>query len=107
MSAPENAPVPPSAAASWRPPSSADAGVRIVVPARDIARGTTISQADLATITMDGDPLSGTVTSANDLVGMQTRRVLHAGESVRIEVPPLDVVTFELIADGPVFEVKK
>jgi flagella basal body P-ring formation protein FlgA len=66
-------------------PVFADAGVRIVVPARDIARGATISQADLATKTVDGNVLSGTVTSVNDIVGMQTRRVLHAGESVRLE----------------------
>jgi flagella basal body P-ring formation protein FlgA len=66
-------------------PAFADAGVRIVVPARDIPRGTTISQADLATKTVDGNVLSGTATSVNDIVGMQTRRVLHAGESVRLE----------------------
>jgi flagella basal body P-ring formation protein FlgA len=66
-------------------PAFADTGVRIVVPARDIARGTMISQADLTTKTTDGTVLSGTVTSANDLVGMQTRRMLHAGESVRLE----------------------
>jgi flagellar basal body P-ring formation protein FlgA len=66
-------------------PAFADAGVRIVVPARDIARGATISQADLATKTVDGNVLSGTATSVNDIVGMQTRRVLHAGESVRLE----------------------
>ena len=77
-------------------PAFADAGVRIVVPARDIARGTTISQADLATKTMDGDPLSGTVTSANDLIGMQTRRVLHAGESIRTD----DVRRPTLVAKG-------
>ena len=66
-------------------PALADAGVRMVVPARDIARGTTISPADLASKTADGNVQSGTVTSASDLVGMQTRRVLHAGESVRLE----------------------
>ncbi|HEY0281435.1 MAG TPA: flagellar basal body P-ring formation chaperone FlgA [Rhizomicrobium sp.] len=77
-------------------PALADAGVRIVVPARDIARGTTISQADLTFKTMDGNPLSGTVTSADDLVGMQTRRLLHAGESVRIE----DVRRPTLVAKG-------
>jgi len=66
-------------------PAFADAGVRIVVPARDIARGATISQADLATKTVDGNVLSGTATSVNDIVGMQSRRVLHAGESVRLE----------------------
>jgi flagella basal body P-ring formation protein FlgA len=86
-------------------PAFADAGVRIVVPARDIARGTTISETDLATKTADGNVLSGTVTSANDLVGMQTRRMLHAGESVRIE----DVRRPTLVAKGStvtmIFEV--
>jgi flagella basal body P-ring formation protein FlgA len=77
-------------------PAFADAGVRIVVPARDIARGTTISQEDLATKTVDGNVLSGTVTSANDIVGMQTRRLLHAGESVRLE----DVRRPTLVAKG-------
>jgi flagella basal body P-ring formation protein FlgA len=66
-------------------PAFASAGVRIVVPTRDIARGTTISQADLTTKTVDDNVLSGTVTSANDIVGMETRRVLHAGESVRLD----------------------
>ena len=45
-------------------PAFANAGVRIVVPTRDIARGTTISQADLTTKTVDDNMLSGTVTSA-------------------------------------------
>jgi flagella basal body P-ring formation protein FlgA len=77
-------------------PALADAGVRIVVPARDIARGTTISPADLASKTANGNVQSGTVTSASDLVGMQTRRVLHAGESVRLE----DVRRPTLVAKG-------
>jgi flagella basal body P-ring formation protein FlgA len=77
-------------------PAFADAGVRIVVPARDIARGTTILEADLATKTVDGNLPSGIVTSPSDLVGMQTRRVLHAGESVRIE----DVRRPTLVAKG-------
>ena len=75
-------------------PAFAD-GVR-VVPARDIARGTTISETDLTTKTMDANVLSGIVTSANDLVGMQTRRMLHAGESVRLE----DVRRPTLVAKG-------
>ncbi len=77
-------------------PAFAGAGVRIVVPTHDIARGTTISQADLDTKTVDGNLLSGTVTSANDIIGMQTRRMLHAGESVRIE----DVRRATLVAKG-------
>jgi hypothetical protein len=31
----------------------------------------------------------------------------NTGESVRVNVPPLDVVTIELITDQPVFEVKQ
>jgi flagella basal body P-ring formation protein FlgA len=66
-------------------PAFALAGVRVVVPSHDIARGTTISESDLAYKTVDDNVMSGTVSSMNDLVGMATRRVLHAGESVRLE----------------------
>ena len=66
-------------------PAFALAGVRIVVPVHDIARGATITQMDLATKTIDDNMPPGTVTSVNDLVGMQTRRMLHAGESVRLD----------------------
>lgn len=65
-------------------PAFARADVRIVVPARDIARGETISESDL---TFANAPAQGlmpnTTTSMDSLVGMQTRRVLRAGESVR------------------------
>jgi len=67
-------------------PALADTGVRIVVPARDIARGETISESDLSYVFVAaGNVMSGTATSADSLVGMQTRRVLHAGESVRTD----------------------
>ncbi|MGC9953782.1 MAG: flagellar basal body P-ring formation chaperone FlgA [Rhizomicrobium sp.] len=66
-------------------PAFADAGVRIVVPSHDIARGATILEVDLAYKTVGDNVMSGIVSSMNDLVGMETRRVLHAGESVRIE----------------------
>ena len=66
-------------------PALASGGLRVVVPSRDIARGATIQSADL-TFQMVGDNvLSGTVASMDDLIGMQARRVLHAGESVRVE----------------------
>jgi flagella basal body P-ring formation protein FlgA len=59
-------------------------GIRIVVPAHAIARGDTISDSDLAYQTVDAASVqSGVVTSMNDLDGMQTRRVLRAGEPVR------------------------
>lgn len=66
-------------------PAFAHAGVRIVVPTHDIARGTTIAETDITYATINDNIPSGTVTSVSDLVGMQTRRVLHAGESVRLD----------------------
>src|SRR3984885_6967878 len=65
-------------------PAFADTGVRIVVPARDIARGDTIAESDLAYVFVEpSNVMSGTATSMDALIGMQTRRVLRAGESVR------------------------
>ncbi|MGA7713561.1 MAG: flagellar basal body P-ring formation chaperone FlgA [Rhizomicrobium sp.] len=66
-------------------PAFAETGVRIVVPAHDIARGTVITSSDLAYQTVGDNIMSGTVTSFSDLVGLETRRVLHMGESVRLE----------------------
>ena len=71
-------------------------GVRIVVPSHDIARGETIAQTDLAYKTVSDTVMSGTVSSMDDLIGMATRRVLHAGESVRLE----DVRRPTLVAKG-------
>jgi flagella basal body P-ring formation protein FlgA len=71
--------------------------VRIVVPAHAIARGETITDADLvyasvpATLTQPG-----IVTSMNDLEGMEARRVLRPGEAVR----PDDVRKPILVAKG-------
>ncbi len=39
-------------------------------------------------------------------VNWMTDREIAAGEAVRTEVPPLDVVVLELLLSGPVFEVK-
>jgi flagellar basal body P-ring formation protein FlgA len=65
-------------------PAFADTGLRIVVPARDIARGDTISDSDLSYVFVDPNSvMSGTATTMDALIGMQTRRVLRAGESVR------------------------
>ncbi|HEY5347553.1 MAG TPA: flagellar basal body P-ring formation chaperone FlgA [Rhizomicrobium sp.] len=65
-------------------PALADTGVRIVVPAHDIARGQTISESDLAYETIaTSNFMSGMVTSMNALSGMETRRTLRTGESVR------------------------
>jgi flagella basal body P-ring formation protein FlgA len=58
--------------------------IRIVVPAHAIARGDTISDSDLTYRMVDATSVQGgVVTSMNDLDGMQTRRVLRAGEAVR------------------------
>jgi len=60
-------------------------GVRVVVPGHDIARGTTIGEADLVYATAPGDVMGGTATQMSDLVGMQARRTLRAGETLRLE----------------------
>jgi flagella basal body P-ring formation protein FlgA len=62
-------------------PAMADS-LRVVVPAHDIPRGVTIQDSDLA-YQMVPTAQSGTVLSMNDLVGMEARRFLHAGETVR------------------------
>jgi flagella basal body P-ring formation protein FlgA len=65
-------------------PAFSATGMRIVVPARDIGRGETIAESDLSyQIVAPESVLSNTATSMDGLVGMQTRRVLHQGESVR------------------------
>jgi flagella basal body P-ring formation protein FlgA len=63
-------------------PALADtSAVRIVVPARDIARGEVIADSDLTFGTVPGSALmSGTLTSMAAVAGMETRRVLRAGE---------------------------
>ena len=60
-------------------------GVRVVVPGHDIARGTTLAESDLAYATVVNDVMGGTATTMNDLVGMQARRTLRAGETLRLE----------------------
>jgi flagella basal body P-ring formation protein FlgA len=66
---------------------SAFAGtVRIVVPAHDIARGETIGESDLTFSTVDGSALmSGVPTRIDEIKGMQTRRMLSAGQPFRAE----------------------
>jgi flagellar basal body P-ring formation protein FlgA len=67
-------------------PAAADTGVRIVVPARDIARGETISERDLTFATVPGSALmTGTVTSITEAKDMEARRMLHAGEAMRAD----------------------
>jgi len=76
-------------------PALAD-GARIVVPARDIARGETISDSDLTWQAVSPDQAASAVTAMGDLVGMQARRYLRAGEAVRAD----DVKKPVLVAKG-------
>ena len=88
---------------------SAFAGtVRIVVPSHDIARGETISEGDLAFTTVDGSALmSGVPTKIEEVKGMQTRRMLVAGQPFRAEdvrrpivVTKGQTVTMQFLAPG-------
>jgi flagella basal body P-ring formation protein FlgA len=82
-------------------------GVRIVVPARDIARGETIGESDLSYVFVaPANVPANTTTQMDALVGMQSRRVLRAGESVRnddVRRPILVVkgTTVTMIFDAP------
>lgn len=67
-------------------PAFADTGMRVVVPNHDIARGATITDADLVYGTVPAtNVFSGIVTTMDELSGMETRRMLHAGEIVRVD----------------------
>ena len=58
----------------------------IAVPARDIARGETISAGDLTSAEIaPGQMRAGIAVSANEIAGMQARRYLRAGELVRTD----------------------
>lgn len=60
------------------------ATVRVVVPAHDIARGEVIGESDLTYATVDGNALMANVpTRMNEIVGLQTRRVLATGQTFR------------------------
>ncbi len=65
-------------------PAFADAQLRVVVPAHDIMRGQTITDADLS-YQMVPNAQPGVVVSMNDLDGMEARRYLRAGETVRAD----------------------
>jgi flagella basal body P-ring formation protein FlgA len=67
-------------------PAYADTGVRIVVPSHDVPRGATLGDSDLEYQSVAAaDYRAGTVTSMNELDGMETRRLLRAGEAVRTD----------------------
>jgi flagellar basal body P-ring formation protein FlgA len=82
--------------------------IRIVVPAHAVARGDTLTDADLAYVNVPAGQIQGQViTSMSDLEGMETRRVLREGEAVRpddVRKPILVVkgqtVTMEFDAPG-------
>jgi len=63
----------------------AAAGVRVVVPAHDIARGAVISDSDLAYSTVANTTMSGIATSPAEVTGMEARRTLRAGETLRAQ----------------------
>jgi len=88
---------------------SAFAGtVRIVVPSHDIARGETINESDLTFTTVDGSALmSGVPTKMEEVKGMQSRRMLVAGQPFRAEdvrrpivVTKGQTVTMQFLAPG-------
>ena len=88
---------------------SAFAGtVRIVVPSHDIARGETINESDLTFATVDGAALmSGVPTKMDEVKGMQSRRMLVAGQPFRAEdvrrpivVTKGQTVTMQFLAPG-------
>ena len=61
-------------------------GVRVVVPAHDIARGQVIGESDLTYSTVQGAALmNGTVTAFDTVKGMEARRMLRAGETLRAD----------------------
>ncbi|GAA0587427.1 flagellar basal body P-ring formation chaperone FlgA [Rhizomicrobium electricum] len=59
-------------------------GVRVVVPNRDIARGQVIAEADMTYTQINGQVMAGIATSLGDVVGLETRRTLRAGETLRL-----------------------
>jgi flagella basal body P-ring formation protein FlgA len=60
------------------------AGVRVVVPNRDIARGQVISESDMTYAQINGQVMAGIATALGDVVGLETRRTLRAGETLRL-----------------------
>jgi flagellar basal body P-ring formation protein FlgA len=64
----------------------AASAARIVVPARDIARGETIADSDLTFQNIPADRMPPSIaTSLNDLEGKQSRLYLRAGQPVRLD----------------------
>jgi len=59
-------------------------GVRVIVPAHDIGRGTVITESDMTYAVATSDVM-GVATSLADVVGLETRRTLRAGETLRLQ----------------------
>ena len=82
--------------------------IRIVVPAHDIARGDVIGESDLTYTTVDGAALmSGVPTKIDEIKGMQTRRMLSAGQPFRsddvrkpIIITKGETVTMQFVVPG-------
>ena len=67
-------------------PAFAADGMRVIVPARDIARGEVIAQSDLVGGTIPANTVfTGIITSVDQINGMEARRMLHAHEVVRMD----------------------
>jgi flagella basal body P-ring formation protein FlgA len=65
-------------------PAYAADGMRVVVPNRDIARGETIAESDLAFGTIPANTVfSGIITTVDGIKGMEARRMLRANQVVR------------------------
>lgn len=76
--------MPATAETALTPTGAAAEGVRIVVPARNIARGEVISDSDLTYVTVAARRnFPGAATSLDQLDGKQARRFLHLGEPVQ------------------------
>ena len=73
------------------------AGPRVAVPVHDIERGETITDADIVMQTIAPERMrSGIAMAATSLVGHEARRILRAGDPVRVE----DVRMPILVAKG-------
>src|SRR5437870_4215631 len=78
--------VPPLLPAGAALAAPAPGAMRIVVPARDIMRGEVIGDSDLTFADITGTVLApSTITKFETATGMQSRRLLRAGESLRAE----------------------
>ena len=74
------------AAPAFAQPTFAASGMVVVVPNRDIARGETIGESDLAFGTIPANTVfTGLVTAVDQLKGMEARRMLRANEVVRTD----------------------